>query len=181
MRGLQGRIEASRAGQVVISLVLILLVGSVAISTGQQSAIQREVSEKAGPVLTAVGLDQGWGVFAPDPRPVSFEFFARVTHDDGTTETWNLPHGSPFLSEYWDYRWRKYMEWLVQDPWADVTRRNMSAFIARELDDDKRTPKRVVLVRRWRQVRPPGRQPRQSPTREQAYYVYKVRPEDLRS
>ena len=174
--GLQERIERSRAGRAVISAVLVVLLTVVIIINGQPSTLRTEVGEFAGPGLNALGLDQGWGVFAPDPRNVSLDFFARVSYDDGTTETWRLPAGGPLIGDYWDYRWRKYLEYLVQDPWADQTHRQFSSYVARELSRDGRTPTRVVLVRQERTVRP-GKSPPRSPIREKAYYSFPVTPE----
>jgi hypothetical protein len=176
--GLGERIERSRAGRVVISVVLVLLLTVVIIMNGQPSTLREEVTELAAPVTNAVGLDQAWGVFAPDPRNMSLDFFARVSYDDGTTETWRLPEGGPLFGDYWDYRWRKYLEYLVQDPWASQTHVQFSSFIARDVHRDGRTPTRVVLVRQMRAVRP-GKEPPMSPVREQAYFSLPVTDEVL--
>jgi hypothetical protein len=174
VRGLQQRIESSRAGQVVISVFLALLLGTLIITTGQPSALQRETADLASPGLVALGLEQSWGVFAPDPRPISIEFFARVRYADGTRETWRIPEGSPLVGEYWDYRWRKYLEYLVQEPFLGLTVKPMSEFIAREAHKDGRVPTRVVLVRRIQAIRSPGSDPPRGPVTEQAYFVLKV-------
>ena len=176
--GLGERIERSNAGRAAISAVLVLLLTVVIIMNGQPSTLRDEVVELTAPVTNAVGLDQAWGVFAPDPRNMSLDFFARVSYDDGTTETWRLPEGGPLFGDYWDYRWRKYLEYLVQDPWADQTRRQFSSYIARELHRGGRTPTRVVLVREMRAVRP-GEDPPMSPPREEAYFTLPVTPEVL--
>ena len=176
--GVQERIERSHAGRVVISVLLVVFLVVLVIMNAQQSAVRKEVLGVATPALNATGLDQGWGVFAPDPRNMSIEFVARVHYVDGTTETWTLPEGGPLLGDYWDYRWRKYLEYLVQDNWAHQTRRQFSAYIARQVHGDGRLPKRIVLVRRLRSIRP-GESPPMSAPREQAYYVHRVDPRDL--
>ena len=176
--GLQERIERSRAGRAVISAMLVVLLIVVIIMSGQPSTLREEVTGLAAPVTNALGLDQGWGVFAPDPRNISLAFFARITYADGTTETWRLPGGGALFGDYWDYRWRKYLEYLVQDPWRDLTRRQFSSYVAQRMHRDGRSPTRVVLVRRMRAVRP-GEDPPRSPVREQAYYTLRVTEEVL--
>ena len=176
--GLQERIERSPAGRAAISLVLVVVLVVVIVMNGQKSTLRDEVVDATAPVINAIGLDQSWGVFAPNPRNVSLDFFARVRYEDGTTETWRLPHGGPLLGDYWDYRWRKYLEYLVQDPWADQTHRQFSTYIAREVHRDGRTPTRIVLVREKRAVRP-GQDPPMSDPREEAYFSFRVTSEVL--
>jgi hypothetical protein len=168
------RLEQSRAGRIAISVVLVALLTVVVALCAQPSPVQREIVDAARPVVNALAIDQGWGVFAPDPRPVSLAFFARVQYADGLTETWRMPEGGAVIGEYWDYRWRKYLEYVTQDPWAGVTWRQMAGFIARDVDRDGRHPTRVTLVRRMQDVLPPGDGPDRGPRREQAYFVLDV-------
>lgn len=177
---MQERAERSRAGRLLISVVLTVLLATIIVINAQPSKLREHALDTAGPVLNAVGLDQGWGVFAPDPRNISLEFFARVRYADGTRETWRLPEGGAVVGEYWDYRWRKYLEYLVQDPWAVETRTPMSRYIARTLNAGGREPEQIVLVRRTQRIRPPGSDPPRGPVAEEAYHIETIRPEDLR-
>src|SRR5919204_146959 len=60
------------------------------------------------PYLYATGLDQYWGLFAPEPRRVSIALHAQVKYADGTTQTWRTPVGGALFGEYWDYHWQKW-------------------------------------------------------------------------
>lgn len=176
--GLQERIERSRAGRAVLSAVLAVLLVVLVVINAQPSEVRKRVQDVFAPALNVTGLDQAWGVFAPDPRNMSLEFLARVTYADETTETWRLPSGGPLIGDYWDYRWRKYLEYLTQDPWADQTFRQFSSYLARRLHREGRRPTRIVLVRRTRTIRP-GESPPRSPVREQAYFSLPVTDEVL--
>ena len=176
--GLQERIERSRGGRRALSVVLAVLLVVIVIQTAQPSAVRKEVLDLTQPALVAVGLDQGWGVFAPDPRNRSLEFLARVHYADGTTENWRLPGGGALIGDYWDYRWRKYLEFLVQEPFVRDTARPFSEYVARQMHRDGRTPVKVVLVRRFRTVRP-GESPPRSALREEAYFSLPVTAEVL--
>lgn len=177
--GLQERIEQSRTGRAVISGVLVVLLAVVVLLVSQPSPIREQVVDTVEPAIFALGLDQYWGVFAPDPRNVVLRFHARVHYRDGTTETWTMPSGGPLLGEYWDYRWRKYVEYVVPDQFAALTRRQIATYIARDRHRGGRVPVRVVLVRRWQTVRPPGSATPRSPWREQAYFTLRVDPKAL--
>jgi hypothetical protein len=168
------RVVGSRAGRGAISVVLALLLLVLFINNGQPSTLRTEVLDVTGPALRATGLEQTWGVFAPDPRNVSLDFFARVHYEDGTTETWKLPSGGPVLGEYWDYRWVKYIEYLVQQPYAGGVVRPLSQYVAREMTRDGRVVSSVVLVRRLQRIFPPGNDPPRGAVAEEAYFVYHV-------
>ena len=176
--GLQERIEGSRGGRLALSALLAVGLTVIVVQTAQPSAVRAKVLDVTQPALFAVGLDQGWGVFAPDPRNMSLEFLARVHYEDGTTETWRMPEGGALVGDYWDYRWRKYLEFLVQEPFLQQTSRPFSEYVARQMHRDGRTPIKVVLVRRFRKVRP-GESPPVSPVREQAYFTLPVTAEVL--
>ena len=176
--GLQERIERSPRGRLGLSVLLAVGLVVIIIQTAQPSAVRTEVLDLTQPVLYATGLDQGWGVFAPDPRNKSLEFLARVHYEDGTTETWRMPEGGALIGDYWDYRWRKYLEFLVQEPYLQQTSKPFSEYVARQMHRDGRTPVKVVLVRRSRTVRP-GKTPPVSPVREEAYFTLPVTAEVL--
>lgn len=134
-------------------LIAVLLLTLLVINL-PNSHLRGQSLRVLGPVAHATGLDQDWGVFAPDPRRINLDLHALVTYADGSTSKWELPRGDPFVGSYWDYRWRKYMEIVRRDAskflWPDF-----AAFVART-ESGSRRPVKVELVRRWYEILAPG-------------------------
>ena len=79
------------------------------------SITKRALVHAAAPAANVVGLDQGWAVYAPTPRGVSTYLEARVIDRDGTTRSYPVPMPAG-LAEYWDYRWQRYADTLLNGP-----------------------------------------------------------------
>ncbi len=111
----QQRLEGSTRGRALISVVIVVLLGTVLIINMPDSITKRALVHVAAPVANVLGLDQGWAVYAPSPRKESTYLEARVLDRDGTTRTYPAPmqHG---LAEYWDYRWQRYADTLLNGP-----------------------------------------------------------------
>jgi hypothetical protein len=177
---LQERFEASDVGRAVISAWLIVtIVALVAINMPSRSYLRDKVMSVAEPYLNATALDQNWRVFAANPRHISVDLRARVRYADGRSGEWRLPHGSALFGDYWDYRWRKWMENTVlgnrQALW-----RPAAIYIARQEQEEGRRPVEVTLVRRLRPLYPPGT-PRADRGRwtSQPYFRTRIRPDML--
>jgi hypothetical protein len=112
---LQERLERTTRGRIVISLVIVVLLGTVLIINMPDSITKRALLHVAAPIANVVGLDQGWAVYAPSPRKISTYLEARVLERDGTTTTYPVPL-SDGLAEYWDYRWQRYADTLLNGP-----------------------------------------------------------------
>ena len=168
---MQERLESSSAGRVVISAFLLVTVLAVVVWNLPASELRRQALRPLEPYVRATGLDQNWGVFAPDPRRQSVDLLARVTYADGTRGTWRVPRGNDIVGAYWDYHWLKWMEWTISDAnnhlWEPA-----AAFIAREERARGREPVQIELVRRWSDLAPPGARPRSSPWQEATFYSY---------
>lgn len=161
---LQQRVEQSWVGRSVISAFLLITLAFVVAVNLFDSEIRRDVVRVGRPYLNALGLDQSWGVFAPDPRRTDVDFVARITYADGTKRDWRYPHEGPLFAAYWDYRWRKYAEWMVVYAREDL-RQPLATWLARKEKARGRDPLRVVLIARWRDVAPPSFRPQAPPTK----------------
>lgn len=170
---MQERLEASRAGRAAISIFAAVTIVSVVVWNLPSSAIKEEAFKFAGPYVRAAGLDQNWGVFAPDPRRHTLEVVARIQYADGTEKTLSVPRGGRLAGGYWDYRWRKWAEWTSTDS-RDFLWRPAAAWFARRAGEAGGQPVRVTLVRRWRETLPPGPGPGRGEWQEYAYYTYEV-------
>jgi hypothetical protein len=157
LEGAQERLEASRLGRALISVFLLVTIGAIAVVNLPDSEVKGRLLTVGGPYLSATGLDQNWGVFAPDSRRSVLLLVARVRYADGSTATWRLPEGGPLLGAYWDYRWRKWAENVMTlGGDAASVQRPAAVWIARTMQRPRKRPTLVTLVTRSSDLPPPG-------------------------
>ena len=166
---MQERLESSPAGRLLISAFLVVTVLALVAWNLPASELRRQALRPLAPYVRATGLDQNWGVFAPDPRRQTLDFYARITYADGTTGTWRPPSGNALIGAYRDYRWRKWYEWTTNDSYRHLWD-PAAAFVARRERAAGREPVRVELVRRTSDLAAPGYKPRSGPWREETYH-----------
>jgi hypothetical protein len=168
------RFEASSAGRALLSVLLVALVAGIVVVNLPDSKLRDTASEVTEPMINVLGLNQNWNVFAPEPRKQSIGLEARVTFVDGGHASWRPYEGGDLVASYRDYRWGKYMENVRQDQNRGLWP-GLAAWVARRAAQDKdRKVARVVLVRRWRDVLPPGAKRNEGPPR--LYVFYRWRP-----
>ncbi len=172
-RSLSERLERTSWGQLFISALIALILLAEVGAHLPQSAIQREVSPSADRVLRLLASEQAWGVFAPDPRGISLELEGRVTFADGSTATWELPHGAAVGENLRYYRWRKWLERVRSDGYQELW--DPTARWIASLYEDRASPvARVQLVRRFHENEVSDPQP---PWQEYVYYTLELGPE----
>jgi hypothetical protein len=157
----------------VISAFLVVTLASIVVENLPQSAVRRDALRVGQPYLNAVGLDQSWALFAPEPRLRSIALRAVVAFRDGSSKTWGLPHGGALVGEYWDYHWQKWLEWVLDARHSELWR-PAALFIARDSDKGNRLPVRVTLIRVTTLNNPPGAHPEQEPSVAQVYYTLPI-------
>ena len=152
---LQQRVEESRPGRAVLSLVILFTLGAMLVSNLPASALKTAAQPLVNPWLDLTGLHQNWNLFAPDPRRTTLGLEARITYADGTTVRWYPPAGGALIGVYHTFRWRKWAGYVVTSdnkslwgPTAD--------WIARTHVRDGALPVTVVLVRRSYLAPKPG-------------------------
>lgn len=153
---LQERLETSTGGRTLISAFLIVTLLAVLVTNLPDSQLRRTLSEKTQPYLNAIGLDQNWGVFAPDPRREAIGMKARIAYADGTTESWEPPVRNDLFGEYSDYRWQKYMENVINDGVGGTLSKRTALWVARNERSRAEAPARVALIKRFAALPPPG-------------------------
>jgi hypothetical protein len=136
--------------QTLVSAFLIVLLFCVVVAAMPPSSLERTLSRPARPFLEATGLDQSWGVFAPNPRREVIDMSVRILYPDGRAETWRPPKG---------YRWRKLMEHTNLSEGLSSLARDTVLYAARSAGG---RPIRAILLRRWAALPPeagtaPGR------------------------
>jgi hypothetical protein len=67
-RSLQERFESTPLGRIVISIFLLVTFVALLTANLPESRLQELLLKADHPYVYGLGLDQAWGVFAPDPR-----------------------------------------------------------------------------------------------------------------
>ena len=173
---LQERIESSAAGQIALSLFIVVTLVAVVVTNLPESLLRRNLLRVADPYLRSTGLDQNWRIFAPNPRQTSLRLEARVRYDDGSVVVWQPPAGGDLVGVYRDYRWRKWLENVTVAPEREVLWRPAAMFAARQVGGPKHTPDSVTLVMSSQELRAPGAPgPDRGAWRDEAFYTLSLR------
>jgi len=146
---------------------------SAVVANLPQSKLRRDALTVARPYLNATGLDQSWGVFAPEPRREPSALRARARFADGSTAVWRPPAGDALFGNYWDYHWQKWQEWVLDENHTQLWK-PAAVFIARGRDRPGRHPVRVTLVRLTSRLKPPGHHPDHDRTVATSYYSLRI-------
>jgi hypothetical protein len=166
---LQERLERTPRGRALISVVIVVLLGTVLVINMPDSITKRALAHAATPAADVLGLDQGWGVYAPAPRGVSTYLEARVLDRDGTTHSYPVPMPVG-IAEYWDYRWQRYADTLLNGP----DNRDRWAPYARWVADQDRaaghSPALVTLVNISAVTQPPDAPEPRTPWTEHPFF-----------
>ena len=169
---MQKRLESSPAGRMVITLFILVTLGGIVVWNLPDSELRQKGIRTYEPYMQALALDQNWAVFAPDPRRQVIDMEARIQYEDGTFATWTFPRGNPVFGEYWDYRWRKWLEYVIADARHELWR-PAALLAARESRREKTVPVRVELIRRFYALTPPGVDA--PPPRWQSFTYYQLK------
>ena len=171
---LAARLERSGWGRVVLStLVVVVLLTEIGTHL-PESAIERSVGATSNQIVRILGVEQAWGVFAPDPRRIRIDVEARVTFADGSTTTWTVPEGARIGENLRFYRWRKWLERIRADSFSGLWRPT-AEWVASLYDDAPSPVVRVKLVRYFRENRVSGEQP---PWQAFTYHTLELEPEE---
>ena len=154
---MQATFESNKIGRTIISTFLVVTVAALVVWNLPSSKLRTEALRLTGPYTRAVGLDQNWSVFAPDPYRDSFFLSARVTFADGSHTTWTVPEGGDPVGTYWDFRWGKWAEWTIAGNPGLCS--GTAAYVANLLASEARTPVEVELFVRRRPNARPGESP----------------------
>jgi hypothetical protein len=141
--------------RLAISALIVLILLGVVVSNAPTSVIKDSLLTVARPFVLVTGLDQRWGVFAPNPRLETSNIVARVERADGTVGAYPIDAGQ-LVSEYWNYRWHKYGEQLWTQPSSERERAAFARWVAAQDRAAGHRPLRVTLVRLTRPNLPPG-------------------------
>jgi hypothetical protein len=151
-------------------VIVVTLVAIVAINL-PSSDLRRQLLRPGQPYLNAIGLDQQWALFAPDPRRVVLDFAAEVSFDDGKVAYWHYPRNGALIGTYRDYRWRKWAELLIDPGNAPALWRPAALWAAAQEQRAGHAETRVALVERFQAIEPPGVTPSTGPLGRRVFYI----------
>ncbi len=174
-----------RLGRPVLSAIIlfhliVITVWAFPVDTPLIVNLRRAVS----PYMLWSGLFQRWNLFAPEPVKIDVYVDALVTLHNGEQRAWTFPRMEElsYAQRYAKERYRKFVgEYLRVDSyaalWPDAARH-----IARKYANPANPPVLVVMARHFSEVEPPqsGGQVHHTPWVRVPFYVYVVKPEDLR-
>jgi hypothetical protein len=169
----QPRIESSGLGRAAISLFVVATLVAIVGTNLPASTLRSDLMSPGQPYLNALGLDQDWALFAPDPRRTVIGLEAVVRYEDGTTATWTIPNDDPIVGAYRDYRWRKWMENVIM-PTSQTLWRGAALWAAREEASPQKREFDVTLVRREANLLAPGTTPLRAPWTTQAFFQLRL-------
>ncbi|WP_163572643.1 hypothetical protein [Fodinicola feengrottensis] len=145
VKDFQARAERTPLGQGVISALVIFVVLVGIVWNLPDSPIRAIVVANLQPVANVAGLDQNWGVFAPNPPRQLTYLTVAVTTRSGRELTWRRPASDPVIRHYWVYRWRKLDENLAR---TDSIRKPFAQWVAGQLTTAADPPARVKITAR---------------------------------
>jgi predicted DCC family thiol-disulfide oxidoreductase YuxK len=168
---LQQRLEESAFGRGVLStLIAVTLIAIIAVNL-PESKLRRELMRPGQPYLNALGLDQSWALFAPDPRRVVIDVTAAVRYDDGQAASWHFPRDGALIGTYRDYRWRKWAENLINPLNGAAMWRSAALWAAARSSRPGHAVASVALVEQFAPLEPPGVEPSTGPSQRRVVYV----------
>lgn len=168
-RTLQERLETSAGGRALISFGLIVTLAAILVVSMPDSIIKSHFIGRAQAYLTAVGLGQDWGMFAPNPRTDVIYATGHILYSDGTSSVWSFPVRTGLLA-YSDYRWQKFEEHVRMDNHQGLWQ-PFAQYLANHESTPGHEPVKVALMRRWAEIQPPGVTPELGRWKRYVYYV----------
>ena len=168
----QTRFENSRGGRAVVNAGLIITLAAILIAVLPASTIKTRLLPVARPYLTALGVGEDWGVFAPNPRAQVIYAGGVIKYWDRSESVWTFPV-RPGIMAYSDYRWQKYEEHVRLDAYKSLWKPFATYLVTHHAVPGK-TPVEVALARRWADIRPPGAPTSIGPWSQYVYFAAPV-------
>jgi len=153
LTGVQERAERTLFGQAVISALIVIVLATGIIWCLPDSTIKSRLQPVVTPIAVGSGLDQYWGVFAPNPPRQVENIDVHVTLASGRDVVWSVPHGDPVIGQYSWYHWQKLKEHLVHEPGI---RASFCRWVARQVAESGDSAVRVRMLMYAVTLPPPG-------------------------
>lgn len=146
----KSRVNWSRLREVATSVLVAAIVAVSVLSSVPTSAIKGFVAPVLTPVVRASGLDQGWGMFAPNPPRVFAQLEVHVIMSDGKDRVWYLSEDRSMPGLYW----RKIKEEVIK---RKEFRAGLAYWVVRQMTGKNERPARVVMIAQIETLPLPGK------------------------
>ena len=160
------RLERLAPVQIAGSMLMVAFIAFLVLWNLPDGQPSQDVSPVVSPVVYALGMEQYWQLFAPDPADQSLELHARISFADKRIKLVPLPHFGILFGPYRSYRWEK-LETNVCYNEDKGLLEAASWWFARQEGPEVRT---VALKCAAQPVEPPGSTGR--PPAPQVWYPY---------
>jgi hypothetical protein len=138
----------------MVSALIVAVILIAVVSNMPASAVKQSLAPVLTPIAAATGLDQFWGMYAPDPPSRLENLEAHVTMADGGDRVWVLPtQYDRFVGVAASHRWRKLKESLVSEP---AIRPQFAHWVVHQLTGPAERANRVYILMRTEVLPPPG-------------------------
>jgi hypothetical protein len=119
------------------------------------------------PLVSAVGFDQYWGMFAPDPPTSDRDLVVIIVRESGAAITWEPPrlHALSRWEAFLGFRYRSYEHDILYDEEVATGREALAEYLLRKYDFGLDPPRAVVFSYVDRPIAPPGQEKRDPTTR----------------
>jgi len=131
---------------------MAVLIGSLLLWNLPAGRPRNATRPNTGALVQALGLEQDWALFAPNPRSYSVGVYATITHRDGRVEKWVPPHNGLLIAPYRTYRWQKYVQRVRADEYSNLWEPT-ARWLVRKYGSDVT---KVVLTRTFQEAQVPG-------------------------
>ena len=148
------RFKRSQIGEGAISALVVAVILIGVVSNMPASAIKAALAPTLTPIAVETGLDQFWGMYAPDPPSRLENLEVHVTMADGGDRVWTLPaQYDRVVGVAVSHRWRKLKESLLSE---QQIRPQFAHWVVHELTGPSERVSRVQMILRTEVLPPPG-------------------------
>lgn len=131
--------KRSRLSEGLISILILAILATALLSSVPGSTVKNVAAPVLGPVTRAAGLDQNWGMFAPNPPKVSSLLEVHVVMSDGEHKIWRPETDDSMPGLYW----RKVKEEVIR---RKEFRAGLVSWVVRKVTEQGETPARVAMI-----------------------------------
>jgi hypothetical protein len=103
-----------RIARLAVSVAILAWLVGIVVWNMPNSATRNAVLPKVQPLMTATGIQQNWGVFAPNPRNEEWDMTIEMYYADGSMREWTFPDNQ-LVGMWFVFRWQKQMEALINE------------------------------------------------------------------
>lgn len=133
------RVKWTGVAQLGVSALILAILTISILSAVPGSVIKDSASPVLVPIARLAGLDQGWGMFAPNPPKANSQLEVHVIMSDGTDRVWQ-PFDDPALRVM---QWRKFKEEIVK---SEEFRPGLALWAVRQMTKNNGSDARAVRV-----------------------------------